>query len=499
MIYTFKLRSKLFSYERSFAWNEVKQIASFYNALVERISRERFILKANAILDIELLKKVTYFKEIDLSNGDKVIPDIARWEESTFVNGKYSTRYASHGIHEYKGKFNPQVVHSLLNQYLNFDYKDKVIYDPFAGSGTSLLEASLMEMGAVGNDVNPLAVLISEAKQDSLNVNMDQLVTYWKNIVSDVKKQRDFELDINSERLVYLAKWFPIDTLTKLELVRQYIFKLPAEYKKIIEVIVSNVLRDYSYQDPGDLRIRRRKEIPKQTEILEKIGEDIQDFSNRMLRFNSIYSYVPVRNHEYQISSEKYKVKHAEFDLGITSPPYATALPYIDTQRLSIVWCDLAKPTDIKKLDQNLIGTRESSKKHLDLLRDHLRVNKAALPLPVIKFLQQLQAAINFDTDGFRKQATPALLYQYFEEMQKMFKNVKSNLKKNAFYLLIVGTNKTTLGGTKFIIDTPDLLGQIAESLGWKLIDIVELQTYKRYGINAKNSVNVEKLIVLQN
>ena len=64
--------------------------------------------------------------------------------------------------------------------------------------------------------------------------------------------------------------------------------------------------------------------------------------------------------------------------------------------------------------------------------------------------------------------------------------------------MLIVGTNKTTLGGEKFIIDTPVLLGEVARAQGWKLVDVVPLQTYKRYGINAKNAVNEEKLLILQ-
>ena len=303
--------------------------------------------------------------------------------------------------------------------------------------------------------------------------------------------------DIDDDRLIYLANWFPIETLTKLELIRNYIVKFPIEYKEILEIVISNLLREYSYQNPKDLRIRRRKQIPKQAEILDVINNAVKNFANRMQRFNKVYDQTPIINNEYLVNSEDYE-SEKKFDLGLTSPPYATALPYIDTQRLSIIWCDLAKPNQIKDLDQNLIGTRESSKKHLESLRDDLKNNTTYLPESVIAFLRKLQSSINYDKDGFRRQATPALLYQYFVEMQSMFDKVKGNLKKDAFYLLIVGTNKTTLGGEKFIIDTPVLLGEVARAQGWKLVDVVPLQTYKRYGINAKNAVNEEKLLILQ-
>lgn len=496
-MYIFKLRPKLFPYEKQFAWAEVKKIARKYNATMEDLKNNRYALLTDKSIDISLLEDVTYFKEIILPNNKKIVPNITTWEESSFVNGEYSTRYAAHGIHEYKGKFNPQVVHSLLNQYFDFNYKDKFVYDPFAGSGTTLLEASLMGIHAVGTDVNPLAVLISKAKQDSLTINMKHLVKYWEKTEKYVRKNKEYKLIIDDDRLIYLANWFPIETLTKLELIRNYIVKFPIEYKEILEIVISNLLREYSYQNPKDLRIRRRKQIPKQAEILDVINNAVKNFANRMQRFNKVYDQTPIINNEYLVNSEDYE-SEKKFDLGLTSPPYATALPYIDTQRLSIIWCDLAKPNQIKDLDQNLIGTRESSKKHLESLRDDLKNNTTYLPESVIAFLRKLQSSINYDKDGFRRQATPALLYQYFVEMQSMFDKVKGNLKKDAFYLLIVGTNKTTLGGEKFIIDTPVLLGEVARAQGWKLVDVVPLQTYKRYGINAKNAVNEEKLLILQ-
>ena len=47
------------------------------------------------------------------------------------------------------------------------------------------------------------------------------------------------------------------------------------------------------------------------------------------------------------------------YDAAITSPPYAMALPYIDTQRLSLVWLGLVEPGGIAGLEAELIGSRE--------------------------------------------------------------------------------------------------------------------------------------------
>src|SRR5690606_18912422 len=82
------------------------------------------------------------------------------------VNGtginRQSTRYSAHGLHEYKGKFNPQIVRAILN-ILGIPAGSNVI-DPFCGSGTALLECAHLGMYARGTDINPLAVFIANAK-----------------------------------------------------------------------------------------------------------------------------------------------------------------------------------------------------------------------------------------------------------------------------------------------------------------------------------------------
>jgi len=83
---------------------------------------------------------------------------------------RQSTRYSVHGLHEYKGKFNPQIVRATANLLrLGLDRKAQIL-DPFCGSGTSLVEAAHMGWDALGTDINPLAILISNAKIQALKI-----------------------------------------------------------------------------------------------------------------------------------------------------------------------------------------------------------------------------------------------------------------------------------------------------------------------------------------
>lgn len=83
------------------------------------------------------------------------------------------------------------------------------------------------------------------------------------------------------------------------------------------------------------------------------------------------------------------------------------------------------------------------------------------------------------ENDGFRKQAVPTLVYKYFTEMKSMFINVRSMMKPSGLYGLVVGHNKTTLGGTEYNIDTPYLLAVLAQQCGWanrRIVSATNLQ-----------------------
>lgn len=59
----------------------------------------------------------------------------------------------------WRGQFSPQLIECLLNAYC---MPGSVVLDPFAGSGTVLLEAALMSLPAYGFEINPAAWCFSK-------------------------------------------------------------------------------------------------------------------------------------------------------------------------------------------------------------------------------------------------------------------------------------------------------------------------------------------------
>lgn len=112
------------------------------------------------------------------------IPALLPFVYAGNLPNRRSLRYGPHGIHEYRGKFFPQLVRSLLN--LAEVTSISTILDPMCGSGTTPVEAMLSGCQAYGIDLNPLSVLMSKAKCHILHVPPDTLLAEYQALKTDL-------------------------------------------------------------------------------------------------------------------------------------------------------------------------------------------------------------------------------------------------------------------------------------------------------------------------
>lgn len=476
-----------FPYERELA---VREAAALLGSPVD-VTDAGEVLAHRA--DFDAARMLTYFSAARA--GDQCARTLqAELERSAGSKGKrQSTRYSVHGLHEYRGKFNPQVCGALIN-ILGVSGEQKLL-DPFCGSGTTLVEAAHRGIHSVGTDLNPLAVFIANAKLAALTARAGAVEEALENVLACVDQQMVEER--TDARRAYLEAWFEAEPLRQIEQLRLAISNQPTALQPFFLVVASNLLRDFSLQDPADLRIRRRATA----DAAELFSHAFARSANEAIRrLRAAQGVLP----DHKVSSvalhhdnrELHERCSATFDAAITSPPYATALPYIDTQRLSLVWLDLLQPSEIAKVEANLIGSREMSTKEKRRALVDLQSNAASLPEPEADFCVRLQTALTAN-DGFRRQAMPMLLYRYFDLMGQTFKSVRKCFKPYGRFALIVGHNHTQLGGKRFDIDTPTHLASLANHQGWEIEEVTPLQPYQRYGLHAANAVRAETLVVL--
>ena len=81
------------------------------------------------------------------------------------INAK-DTTYLTHNYHPFPAKFIPHIPQILVEQ---FSKPGDRVFDPFCGSGTTLVEATLLGRSSIGTDINPISVLASKVKTTQLS------------------------------------------------------------------------------------------------------------------------------------------------------------------------------------------------------------------------------------------------------------------------------------------------------------------------------------------
>lgn len=141
-----------------------------------------------------------------------------------------STRELTHCYHDYPARMIPQVAGKLLDL---FGVGATLFFDPYCGTGTSLVEGLVRGINAVGTDLNPLARLIAQAKTSMPDIHaVDRHVTRFGKFVLQWKPNptREWPPIRGISRLDF---WFKPDVVEKLLCLRAFIEEIEDELVRL--------------------------------------------------------------------------------------------------------------------------------------------------------------------------------------------------------------------------------------------------------------------------
>ena len=293
------------------------------------------------------------------------------------------TSYLTHGFHTYPARMIPQIPDAILNYYLSEGVIDsgETVYDPFSGSGTTAVEARLHGLNAEGNDINPLAVMLSRAKSIPIDMKtlqaaetalLEDLETRLETVAEQVANgtyEKDSEPDVNDG-------WFPEPQLKQLWAIRQEIDGIEEQYgvavARFFRICLSEITRTVSFQRNGEYKRYRMPEEKRAdhdpdvyqlfTSSLSENGQRAREFAEQV-GDDGHTSSIHYADSRSATSNGDHSVDENSVDIVITSPPYGdhrTTVAYGQFSRDPAIIADQHDSDEMLNVDKTGLGGSNS-------------------------------------------------------------------------------------------------------------------------------------------
>lgn len=379
---------------------------------------------------------------------------------------------ATHLFHPYPAKLLAHIPYFFLSDPTLTQPGDLVL-DPFAGSGTVLLEALLAGRNAVGADANPLARLVSSAKVARYDIRR-------------LRQTLDELMDALPRRActgppagINVDYWFSPRVTSELLRLREGIAMVDAgTVRQFLDVCFSCCVRKVSLADPRlSVPVRLRAERYPQdhwlwkrtTARLRHLDQvDVVAEFRRIADSNIARAEILERDRdpcssaeiissdarklvrEYGRQSDGTRLADGTVQLIITSPPYAGAQKYFRASSLSLGWLGFVESGTLRSREGSSIG------------REHF---------PKQEYAEVVETGV-LDADVFLKEIREInplrahIAAVYLTEIREFIKEATRVLASDGHFVLVIGNNQVC--GREF--RTADYLASIARSAGLETV-----------------------------
>jgi hypothetical protein len=285
---------------------------------------------------------------------------IANKQFPIFINEYWTSKQRqSSSIHEisYRACFKAQLP-SFFIQLLT--QQGDIVYDPFAGRGTTIIEAAILGRNVIGNDINPLSKILTLPRLSIPTISEIELR------LSEVPIKKSLKSDID------LLMFYHPDTLQEILSIRNYL-KTKAKTKnedKIdswIRMVATNRLTGHSkgffsvYSLPPNQAMAAEKQI--KVNIARKQKPEYRDTKDLIIR-KSLSLLSDISNQQINNLSKASKkvkffindardtseIKSQSVQLTVTSPPFLDVVQYAEDNWLRCWFNHI----DAKKVEKNI-------------------------------------------------------------------------------------------------------------------------------------------------
>jgi len=252
-----------------------------------------------------------------------------------------------HGLFRYPAKYLPQVARAVLEEVVS---PGEPVLDPFAGSGTTLVEAARFGVPATGLDLNPLAVLLSRVKTTA--ADPDEILAAGAGVFERAAGLGAGEFVVPEFR--NRDYWFPETSLAPLARIRRALDdEEDPVLRDLLLVVFLSIVKDCSNASSFHYKLTRSREPDPVT------GEGVARLFARRLkraakRYRDFAPGAPARC--IAADARRLPFPDGAFAAVVTHPPYSISFDFVRSFKIFLWWLDPAR--DTVALDKLLIGNQ---------------------------------------------------------------------------------------------------------------------------------------------
>jgi len=238
-----------------------------------------------------------------------------------------------HALHPYLGKFIPQLVEVLLERYVP---RGGAVLDPFAGSGTTLVQALESGRDAAGADIAAFNVLLMRVK--TADYNLFRLEHEIRDVLARFPAGPPPENENHSQ---YLRRWYAPRALRELLGFRELI--ADAEHRDLLSVVLARAARSARRTPHFDLDFPRKPQIGpywchkhrRECRPVEEAERFLRRYSLDTLARVKVFARARGRGRGAEVLHGDARTLDfgRRFDGVVTSPPYPGLIDYHEQHR----------------------------------------------------------------------------------------------------------------------------------------------------------------------
>lgn len=373
----------------------------------------------------------------------------------------------THLIHSYPAKLLPHIAHFFVHAGVLSGVGGCVL-DPFCGSGTVALEASMSRRQALVADANPMARLLTRVK--TTPYSPEKLLTETVEILRRARRYRTAP----EVAIVNSALWYSATRKKQLEILRRAVLEVEDDdMRDFFLVCFSVTCRKLCYADPAisvpvRLRARAGRTTAANEEISQRLNkidsaDHLEEFGNVCLaniqRVARTNSELPERaaarffgnDARSLVDDQGDSLATGTVDLVITSPPYGSAQKYVRSMSLSMNWLGLASPQELSAIEQKTIG-REHLPQRAVAAEESMKFSRSfEIFLSKIAKVHPLRARIN---------------RTYLSELRSSLREIARVVGFGGHAVIVIGNNTVcghVMATDKFIAECMNELGMSLE------------------------------------